>query len=177
MENSEMDNPLEAVVLDDENSLDSRIRIAKKIGLFGIVASILLSGITLLAVVGNTSKNESALDSLNSTLESLNSDLSSDITWVPVGFKAWPADTDVAFKFPGTPNCDDYNCVDIQFVSRYGCSSFYAAANYLDGPAGNVIGFDNATLPSLQPLQVAKLRFEDVTNTSFNWQISEINCR
>jgi hypothetical protein len=182
MENNEMDNPLEAVVLDDENSLDGRISIAKKIGILGIVASILLSGVTLLAVVGNTSKSESSLDLLNSTLESLNSDygldeLDSDITWVPVGFEAWPADTDVAFKYPGTPNCDDYNCVDIQFVSRYGCSYFYAAANYLDGPDGNVIGFDNATLPSLQPLQIAKFRFEDVTNSSFNWQISEINCR
>lgn len=164
---------LELVALDDENGLDARARIAKKIGIVGIAASIILSSITVLAVVGNKSNGETSLDSISSTLESLNS----DIDWVPLGFEAWSDDTNVAYKFPGTRNCEDHNCVDIQFVSRYGCSSFYAAANYLDGPDGNVIGFDNATLPSLQPLQVAKLRFEDVTDTSLNWQISEISCR
>ena len=173
MERDEVDNSSGTAVPENETSIDSRIGIAKKIGVLGIVASVLLSALTLLAIVGNTSNGESSLESLNSTIESLNS----DTTWVPAGFEAWPSDTDVAYKFPGTPSCDDYNCLDVQFVSRYGCSYFYAAANYLDGPNGNVIGFDNATLPSLQPMQIAKLRFEDYTNTSFNWQISEINCR
>ena len=83
----------------------------------------------------------------------------------------------MAYRYPGTQNCDDFNCVDIEFVSHYGCSDFYASANYLDGPDGNVIGYDNATLPSLQPLQKAKLKFEDTSYTSTHWQIAEIICR
>jgi hypothetical protein len=182
MENDEFSDSLEAEISDNQNSIDGRIKIAKRIGVIGIAASIVLSMMTVIAVVGNKSQIESALDSISSTLDSPNSDnslneLNTDTSWVPVGFEPWSLDTDVAYKYPGTPNCDNYNCVDIQFVTRYGCSYFYAAASYLDGPGGNVIGFDNATLPSLQPLQVAKLTFEDVTNTSFDWQISEINCR
>lgn len=166
-ENDEFDDSLQLVVL------DAREKLAKKIGLAGILASVVLSVITVIAIVGNNSDSISSLDSLSSTFDKM----SSDTSWVPAGFEAWSEDSDVAYNFPGTPSCDVHNCVDIQFVSRYGCSSFYAAANYFDGQDGNVIGFDNVSLPSLRPLQVAKLRFEDITDTSLHWQLSEINCR
>jgi len=148
--------------------------VMKKLGIFGIAALVLL--LTLSAC---SSSSDSSAESIteNSIAENEVEEATPDDSWVPTGFTAWYLDTDVAYRYPGTKNCDDYNCVDIEFVTRYGCSDFYVAANYLDGPDGNVIGYDNATLPSLRPLQKAKLRFEDTSNTSFDWQISDISCR
>ena len=140
----------------------------KKLGILGVTALALL--LTLSAC------SSSPVTSAESVPEN-EVEVTPDVSWVPAGFTAWYLDSDVAYRSPGTQNCDDYNCVDIEFVSNYGCSSFYAAANYLDGPDGNVIGYDNASLPSLGPLQKAKLRFEDTSNTSYDWQIAEINCR
>ena len=98
-----------------------------------------------------------------------------DNSWVPKGFEVLSSYPNVAVRFPGQ-SCDDYNCVDIQFVTLTGCSYFYAAANALTEENGTVIGYDNASLPSLQPLQVAKFRFEDTSNSAWWWEISEVVC-
>ncbi len=141
----------------------------KKLGIFGVIAFALLLTLSACSSSPDTSAESSTEIEVDEVFP--------DDIWIPTGFTAWDLDTDVAYRYPGKYNCDDYNCIDIEFVSRYGCGDFYAAANYLDGPDGNVIGYDNATLPSMQPLQKAKLRFEDTSNTSTHWQIAEIICR
>ena len=145
------------------------VMMEKKRGIFGVIALALLLTLSACSSAPDTSAESSTEIEVDEIIP--------DDSWVPTGFTAWAQDTDVAYRYPGTQNCDDFNCVDIEFVSRYGCSDFYASANYLDGPDGNVIGYDNATLPSLQPLQKAKLKFEDTSNTSTHWQIAEIICR
>ena len=98
-----------------------------------------------------------------------------DDSWVPEGFEVLPSNTNVAIRFPGQ-DCDDYNCIDIEFVTKSGCSYFYAAVNALTKQGGSVIGYDNASLPSIRPLQVAKLRFEDTSNSSGYMEIAEVIC-
>ena len=140
--------PSSEFIMSTLDPIDSRANLAKKIGIFGLVSSLLLSLITVIAVVNNKSQSQSNLDALSSALNSLSSgdnsssatDNSGDTSWVPTGFTAWASDSNVAYKYMGAQSvCTDYNCLDIEFISLLGCSDFYAAANYLDGPGGAVI--------------------------------------
>ena len=94
--------------------------------------------------------------------------------WFPAGFHVWPDDPNVAFKW-ANGSCDYYKCTFANFISQYGCSSFYAAVNLLDS-SDAVIGYSNGTLPSLAPMQIAKLRFDDIEGNSSSSLMSEIKC-
>lgn len=96
------------------------------------------------------------------------------VDWYPAGFHVWPSDHNVAFKW-ADGSCDYYSCVYAKFITQYGCSSFYAAVNFLDS-SDAVIDYSNGTLPSLAPMQIAKLRFDDIEGNSSSTQMSEIRC-
>jgi len=66
-------------------------------------------------------------------------------------------------------------CFRFGFISHLGCpNGFYAAINWTDA-SGAVVDYSNATLPSLQPNQVAKLTFEP-TQEFKSFDVSEIKC-
>ena len=161
-----------------EPEFDNRFEIARRIGVVGIVLTCLFTAITVGATLAGGTVDDSTFSSIeNSTDDNVAS--VSDTSWVPDGYTAWDSDSNIAFKYlnVGSYSCSDFNCVKIQFISEFGCpSGLYVAANYLDGPDGNVIGYDNATLPSLNGMQSAKLLFEDTSNTSRDWQLAEIRC-
>jgi hypothetical protein len=101
---------------------------------------------------------------------------SADTSWVPIGYNVWNSDSTLAWRWADANNCDEYDCLTAQFISRYGCpTGFYAAVNWLD--AGDaVISYDNSTLPALNAMQVAKMRFEDRDGISDTGQMAEIKC-
>ncbi|MFM9151963.1 MAG: hypothetical protein ACKOPU_06840 [Candidatus Planktophila sp.] len=162
--------------------LDPRVSLARKLSLIFLSVSLVLSALTSFSLLNSSSSDYSYSSSDYGTDDLSTSSTEedySDGSWIPFGFTAWSDDSSLAYKYSdvGDYDCTDYNCVEISFVSEYDCpSNFYAAANYLDGPDGSVIGYDNNSLPSLRAGQVAKLLFEDTSNTSLNWQIAEINC-
>jgi hypothetical protein len=163
MDNSDHENVTE--------NLDPRIGISKNIAKFGLVFSIILSVLAIGSII-------SAPDS-NSENVSSESNVGNvpDVSWAPPGFTVWPDDSNVAYRWTEKSNCDNYGCVQAEFMSKNGCpSSFYAAVNWLDS-GNSVISYDNATLPSLKSMQVAKLRFDDVEGSSKSAQMAEINCR
>jgi len=157
-----------------EDPVDLKQSLAKKIGISALAASVFLS------VIGTVSAVTVHSDVSDEISSSSNYSDASATDWAPLGFQVWSEDSNIAFKYlpVGSYSCSDYNCVKIQFISESGCpNGLYVAANYLDGPDGNVIGYDNATLPSLNAMQTAQLLFEDTSNTSRNWQLAEIRCR
>lgn len=161
---------------------DPRENLAKRIALiFGAVSLVLgLIATSLFA----TSSGSSDFGNADYT-SSLTADDSAivDDSWVPTGFTVWDNDSNVAWKWSDTGDyqCGTYTCIEAQFISRDGCnSSFYAAVNWFDKPAsqdGSVIGYDNASLPALFSMQVAKIQFEDTSDSAKSGQISEIDCR
>lgn len=162
--------------------VDPRASLARKLVTIFLSVSLALSVITSVSLL-NSSSSDYSYSSADYGTDDFSSSSSEedywDDSWVPFGFTAWSDDSSLAYKYSevGDYDCTDYNCVEISFVSEYDCpSNFYAAANYLDGPDGNVIGYDNASLPSIRAGQVAKFLFEDTSNTSLNWQIAEISC-
>jgi hypothetical protein len=159
--------------------VDPRASLARKLSLIFLAFSLVLSGVTSVTLL-NSKVDEYAADSGTDYYDDTSVAADSyDDSWMPYGFNSWPDDYSLAYKYSEVSDydCEDYNCTEISFVSQYDCpANFYAAANYLDGPDGNVIGYDNASLPSIQAGQIAKFIFEDTSNTSFNWQIAEISC-
>jgi hypothetical protein len=134
---------------------DSRADIAKWIGIIGIFSTLLLCAF-----------------SINITINR---------NWVPAGYTITSQDSNVAYKWVTNENtCDSYSCVWASFISRTGClSSFYVAVNVLDF-SDKVYGFNHSSLPSLQPMQYAKLRFDIAKEYSPNVksaQLSEVQCR
>lgn len=160
---------------------DPREGLAKTIArVFGI-ASILLSVISLTLIAGSSSSNL-AFDDYTSSLTADDTSVWDD-SWAPAGFEVWDSDSNVAWKWSDTNDyeCGTYTCIEAQFISRDGCnSSFYAAVNWFDKNAdqdGSVIGYDNASLPALFSMQIAKIRFDDTSDSAKSGQISEIDCR
>lgn len=163
------------------NPVDPRASLARRLAIIFVAVSVVLSGITSVSLLNSNSQDYSySSDFGTDTYDDAATDEDYwDDSWVPYGFTAWGDDSSLAYKYSdsGSYDCDNYNCVEVSFVSEYDCpSNFYAAANYLDGPDGNVIGYDNASLPSIRAGQIAKFLFEDTSNTSLNWQISDISC-
>jgi hypothetical protein len=174
-------------------SHDSRTIYAKNIALYGLVISLILSVIAIASILGSSNSESatssggwSSQDSLNgsgssggwSSQDSLD-DLGtgySNTSWAPVGYYVWNNDNNVAWRWAAKNNCDEYDCLTVQFISESGCpGGFYAAVNWLDA-AENVISYSNATLPSLNSMQVAKLRFDDREGVSKTGQVAEIKC-
>ncbi len=159
--------------------VDTRASLARKLSVIFLAVSLVLSGVTSAALL--SSKADYSASDLDTDYydDAPAEENYYDDSWLPYGFNPWPDDYSLGYKFSDISDfeCTDYNCVEISFVSQYDCpSNFYTAANYLDGPDGNVIGYDNASLPSLRAGQVARFIFEDTSNTSFDWMISEISC-
>ena len=159
---------------------DNRVKQSREIAKWFFGVSIVLMVISVIASVGNSSTGISAVDEFLAS-QSETSDTSDtsnwDSSWVPSGFTAWSTDSNIAWKWADKNNCDNYGCVSVDFISRDGCpSGLYAALNWLDSNDA-VVSYDNATLPSLLPMQTAKLRFDDIQELSESGQIAEINCR
>jgi hypothetical protein len=159
------------------SAVDNRRKQARDIAKWFFGISILLTLISIAASLSSGSTRTSAVDEFLST-QSETSDTSSwDSSWVPAGFTAWSSDSNIAWKWADKNNCDNYGCISADFISRDGCpNGLYAALNWLDSNDA-VVSYDNATLPSLLPLQTAKLRFDDVQELGKSGQMAEINCR
>lgn len=158
---------------------DKRVKQSRKIAKWFFGVSIALMVISIIASVGSGSTRTSVVDELLSS-QSENSDTSNwDSSWVPSDFSVWATDSNIAWKWAdkGSYVCDNYSCISVEFISKDGCpTGLYAALNWLDENDA-VVSYDNATLPSLQPMQTAKLRFDDVGELGKSGQMAEINCR
>lgn len=159
---------------------DTRVLLARKIAIFGmvisLVASLLAIGSIALSDSGSSSSSSSAFsEDYMDEFESVYGDTS----WVPAGYDAWENDSNVAWKYSSHSDyeCENYTCIQIEMITRAGCpNSVYAALNWLDS-SGSVISYDNASLPNLRAMQVAKLKFDDVAGSSDKGQLAEVNCR
>ncbi len=158
-------------------TVDKRIKKSKKIGIWFFSISTVLMLISIISTLNTASSSTSAVDDLFTSTQSDSFDTSSwDSSWVPTGFTAWSNDANIAWKWSADNNCDQYRCISVDFISQYGCpSGLYAALNWLD-ESDVVVYYANATLPSLLPMQTAKLRFDDYQDVSSSGQMAEINC-
>jgi hypothetical protein len=159
---------------------DGRALLAKKIASFGLIISMVLS---LIAVGSIVSSNSNDSDSSGSSVSQNYIDefesVYGDTSWIPAGYDVWENDSSVAWKYSDNSDyeCDNYACLQVEVIAQTGCpNSLYAALNWLDS-GGSVIAYDNASLPSLRSMQVAKLKFDDVAGSSDKGQLAEINCR
>jgi hypothetical protein len=159
------------------SAVDNRRKQARDIAKWFFGISILLTLISIAASLSSGSTRTSAVDEFLSTQSEISDTSSWDSSWVPAGFTAWSSDSNIAWKWADKNNCDNYGCISADFISRDGCpNGLYAALNWLDSNDA-VVSYDNATLPSLLPLQTAKLRFDDVQELGKSGQMAEINCR
>ncbi len=163
---------------ENEKPLDKRIKLSRDLlkGFLGI--SVLLMFIAIAIAVTNSSDNlNSTVLTQSSTQSEFDDTPSWDSSWVPAGYNAWPDDSNVAWKWASKNNCDNYGCLTVEIISQNGCpSGLYAALNWLDSN-DSVVSYDNSSLPSLLPMQTAKLRFDDVQDLGKSGQMAEINCR
>ena len=149
---------------------------AQRIGLMALIGSVVFSLILSVSLFSQPTIDLGILNDLNGYSANSDSSNSVDTSWVPTGYSIYGSE-DVAYMWSPNSNCDTYTCATAKFVSKYGCSGgFYAAVNFLDSTNGNVIGFTNASLPSLLPMQIASLRFDDTSDSAKSAQISTINC-
>ena len=156
---------------------DKRVKQSREIAKWFFGVSIVLMVISIIASVGSGSTRTSVVDELLSSQSDTSDTSNWDSSWVPSGFTAWSTDSNIAWKWAEKDNCDNYACLTAEFISRDGCpSGLYAALNWLDSN-DSVVSYDNATLPSLLPMQTAKLRFDDVQELGKSGQMAEINCR
>ena len=175
------DRVITDAVSDDENTVvDKRRKLSHDIAKWFFGLSVTLMLISIGASIGSNSARTDLVDALDSFSQSESFETNSwDSSWVPSGFTAWSIDSNIAWRWTPKSNysCDRYDCLSAEFISQTGCpSGLYAALNWLDSN-GAVVSYDNASLPSLLPMQTAKLRFEDIQDSSSSGQIAEINCR
>ena len=154
---------------------DVRIALTRKITIVFLIASSILSLTATASVLAESGSNG------NSTVTEFESPVTEDLYWAPAGFSVWPDDSNIAYKWADKNNCDNYGCITAEFISHYGCpNSFYAALNWLDADVnqnGSVVSYDNASLPSLPSMQIAKLTFEDIQGDGMSGRMAEISCR
>ena len=162
-----------------EFEVDKRINFAREIAKIAGVTAFALSIFATISFLNAPSESPfnselSAIEKLfeADTFESNNWDDS----WVPLGFTAWSEDSNIAWRWAIKNNCQDYGCISAEFMSQNGCSSgLYAAINWLDGN-DSVVSYSNDSIPSLLPMQIAKLRFDDYEDIGKSGQMSTINC-
>lgn len=161
---------------------DPREDLAKRIALIFGSVSLVLALIATGLFATSSGKSDSDYTDYTSSLTA-NDNAIKDSSWVPNGFTVWNDDSNIAWKWSdsGDYECGTYTCIEAQFISRDGCNSgFYAAVNWFDQAAnqnGSVIGYDNASLPALFSMQVAKIQFDDTSDSAKSGQVSEIDCR
>ena len=161
-----------------ENNLDKREKLAREIAKIVGVTALALSLVSTVTFANSSSNSlSSELSSIEDLLDSDAFNTNSwDDSWVPSGFTAWSEDSNIAWKWAVKNNCNEYDCITAEFISQYGCpSGLYVALNWLDRN-DSVVGYTNETLPSLLPMQNAKLTFEDYDEVSSSGQISTIRC-
>lgn len=166
-------------VIGSENSVvDKKRKLSRDIAKWFFGISLTLSLISIAASIGSNSARTDLVDALDSFSQSESFETNSwDSSWVPSGFTAWPSDSNIAWRWADRNNCDNYDCLSVEFISQVGCpNGLYAALNWLDANDA-VVSYDNATLPSLLAMQTAKLRFDDIQELSKSGQMAEINCR
>jgi len=123
-------------------------------------------------------QSESTLPNSSSSSSSPISPAEADTSWIPNDYI--PYSDSLAWSFPKQTCTPSFTyCFQYSFISKTGCpSGFYAAINWKDKSEA-VVDYTNETLPSLQPLQVAKLTFQFTTpaETSFGGlDVAEIRC-
>lgn len=164
---------------DEISPVDNRKRQSREIAKWFFGISTLLMIISIVSSLSGGSTGSSAVEDFLST-QSETSDTSSwDSSWVPTDFSVWSSDSNIAWRWADKDsyNCDSYSCITVEFISRDGCpTGLYAALNWLDSNDA-VVSYDNATLPSLLPNQLAKLKFDDVQEIGDSGQMAEISCR
>jgi len=161
--------------------VDKRALLAKRIGMYGLALTLIL---TITIVISGINKKDSSNQGIGSILDKAalaalpTAPAAVDTSWVPSGFNVWTADANIAWQWVTVGTCTgEYGCVTAKFVSQVGCpNGLYVATNWLD-KQNNVISYSNATLPSLLPLQTAKLQFDDINGDGQSARIAEINCR
>jgi len=176
----------------EETLRDPRSLTAKRIAIvFGII-SVVLAATSVVSIAMHKASIDKALTNFTNSLNSLDTSAGTDslsatpdTSWVPTGYNLWGADQTIAWKWEdsGSYTCNSDaagGCIKAMFISQNGCpNNFYAAINWLDaapGSNGNVIGYQNATLPALQALQPAALEFDDSTGDGKSAQMAEITC-
>jgi hypothetical protein len=169
---------------DSVHEIDTRKSLSKKIALIAGIVALCCSVVATVTFAKSSSSLSGLNDIFNTSSAISGSDggATADTSWVPAGFTVWSGNPNIAWRWAdqSTYTCADYGCVSAEFVSSVGCTSgVYAAINWLDGAVGAggaVISYANATLPSLQPLQVAKLRFDDIEGNGKSAQMATITC-
>lgn len=170
--------------LDSVADIDTRKSLSKKIALIAGAVALCFSVIATVSFAKSSSSLSGLNDILNisSSVSGSDGGVTADTSWVPAGYTVWSENPNIAWRWAdqSTYSCGDYGCVEAEFVSSLGCTSgVYAAINWLDGAVGaggSVVSYANATLPSLQPLQVAKLRFDDIEGNGKSAQMATITC-
>ena len=162
---------------DSLETQDPRVRQASKIARLGIIFSLIFSLLSIGTLLSTSeSENSSSLSSWDSG-ELMDDFVSVDTSWVPAGYSIWSDDSNVAWRYAARHDCDDYDCIQVEIISQTGCpNSLYAALNWLDS-SKYVLSYDNASLPSVRALQIAKLRFDDIEGSAKTGELAEINCR
>ena len=162
-----------------EQSLDKREKFARDIAKIAGVTALVFSIFSTVSLVG-----ASSTDSISSESSAFDDILDSDAlgsgswdaSWVPTGFTAWTEDSNIAWRWAKKNNCQDYGCISAEFISQNGCpTGLYAALNWLDSN-DSVVSYANDTIPSLLPMQIAKLRFDDYEDIGKSGQMSTIRC-
>ena len=158
--------------------MDKREKLAREIAKIVGVTTLALSLVATVTFANSPSNSfSSELSALDDLLDSDAYDRNSwDDTWVPAGFTAWSDDSNIAWRWTSKNDCQDYDCISAEFISQNGCpKGLYAALNWLDSN-NLVVSYANDTIPSLLPMQTAKLRFDDYEDVGKSGQMSTINC-
>jgi len=139
----------------------------------------LIAALLAAAIIGLfIGRSESTAPENSSVNSSPSAPAQADTSWMPNDYI--PYSDSLAWNFPEQKCTPSFTyCFQYSFISKTGCpSGFYAAINWKDKSEA-VVDYTNATLPSLQPLQVAKLTFQFTTpaETSFGGlDVAEIRC-
>ena len=157
--------------------IDTRQKTAKAILWWFLGLSVALMALSLFGSLSDVSNSQTSQSSSSSS--SFDDDESgSSWDWIPPDYNLWSEDSNIAWKWTSKDlyECDDYDCISAEFISRNGCpSGLYVAVNWLDS-SDYVLSYDNATLPSLRMMQPARLKFDDIDGTSDTAQVAEIIC-
>lgn len=180
-ENPNPDNTIGNSSLNNANLLpvDKRVKQSRDIAKWFVALSIVFALISISATYFSTPSSTSEADDFYASSEFDYDDTESwDVDWAPSDYTVWSNDSNIAWKWTPSEDfeCDDYACISAQFISRDGCpNGLSVSLNWLDDN-DSVVSYSSASLPSLQAMQTAQLKFDDFEDVSSTGQLSEINC-
>jgi hypothetical protein len=174
--NDQSNNALGGEQLTPYVPIDPRASLARKLSVIFLVFSLVLSGVTSAALLSSKVDEYASEFGTDYYDDATSDDYLWDTSWIPDGFSGWSEDSNIAWRWADNNDCDTYACVSAEFISRDGCpSGLYVAVNWLDD-SDNVVSYTNESLPALQAMQTAKLRFDDYEEVSDSGQVVEISC-